>query len=623
MTDPIDVSYSFQIGAPTPPPAPAPSAGASLPLYAYAQCEQIMLNESTVVIVNTRSGGKLAVTRDVANALTYCLHYQTLPEHAAMLCAAVPMLRGQQADVLQILESARAAGILLAAADTARRIGTAPAPTPLAPTRVFIITCDRPAAVERLLDSLLEAGELSRHERLVLIDDSRHEDNARRNRELLGAFNRNSAKPMQYFGAQAAGDLLARLLAALPEQADALRFLLDRARWAGQPTYGLARNLCLLLSVGCRAVILDDDILCRAVHAPQGTAGMGFRHEEAREAWFYGSRAALLRATRTGAFNPLSRHADAVGLSLAATLAAQVGGPLPPAMLARCHGTMLGVLDGSSPVLVTQCGSAGDPGTVGAKWVTRLGSTSVQRLLAQGGDPAVLPSCRPCWLGYTRPTIALRGDMSQMTGLDNRQLLPPYLPVLRGEDALFASMTARLHPHSAVLNFDWAILHLPLDERAGTEYDEPFTTRAHLGVLTSYLLDRVDTRGGGTPAARLAALAQELRQLAQWPADSLLPQLGLELARGYASSVALLEGQLADAVSGRHPAWRSFLERQLAQARAALLAPVALADSPPEWLAPVQRAALDFAQALAAWPRIREAAAAVAVKLLDAAWEQP
>ena len=43
----------------------------------------------------------------------------------------------------------------------------------LRPTRVCIITCDRPGTVERLLDSMLRSGNLSRHDELLMIDDSR------------------------------------------------------------------------------------------------------------------------------------------------------------------------------------------------------------------------------------------------------------------------------------------------------------------------------------------------------------------------------------------------------------------------------------------------------------------
>lgn len=616
MTDSINVSFSFQIGGPSGPVDPAPAVAVPQPTYAYADCEQVVVNDRTVVIVNARSGGKMPVTRDVANALTYCTNFESLPDHAAMLCATIPMLRGQQADVQKILESARDAGVLLGAEQMAARLGASHSPVRPTPTRVFIITCDRPAAIERLLDSMLGAGELARHDRLVLIDDSRDEDNIRRNRELVAAFNRNSAKTMQYFGAGAARELLSRLVQALPEQEASLRFLLDRERWAGQPTYGLARTLSLLLSVGCRALVLDDDILCQAVQPPATEPGIGFCHEDSRQAWFYPEVRALLQQTRVGQFNPLSRHADAVGQPLAAVLSALSGGTLEPAALAHSNAGVLALLDGGAPVLITQCGSAGDPGAPGSRWVTRLRGESVKRLLAQSPDGQSLPRCRPCWMGHTRPTVSLCGIMSQMTGLDNSQLLPPYIPVLRGEDAVFASMAAYLHPRSAVLNFDWAVLHLPLDDRSGADYAEPFTARLHLGSLANYLRERIDTRGCGTPESRLSALAAEIRGLGECAADTLRSSAELELAKSCASSAGALERLLAEGDS-RHPAWRAYLQRSAGQAREALLAPDAVAGGPPDWVGPVQDAAIAFAGALESWPRIREQGAIIAASLLD------
>jgi hypothetical protein len=353
------------------------------------------------------------------------------------------------------------------------------------------------------------------------------------------------------------------------------------------------------------------------VRPPGSQPGIGFRHEESREAWFYPTVPALLQSTSAGDFNPLSRHADVVGQPLADVLAALGGGSLAADSLAHCHGTMLSVLDGSSPVLMTQCGSAGDPGTVGSKWVTRLGEESVRRLLARSEDNQSLPQCRPCWMGYTRPTVALRGDMSQLTGLDNSQLLPPYVPVLRGEDALFASMSTYLHPRSAVLNFDWAVLHLPLEDRSAMDYDAPFTNRAHLGILANYLLSKVDPRGCGTAESRLSALAAEIRGLAEWPQDALLAQVGLELAKGCATSITLLDKLLADAQSHRYPRWRAFLERFAVQTREALLATGEVDGGRLDWVAPLRVAALEFAQALAAWSRIREQGAIVAQGLFD------
>jgi hypothetical protein len=635
VTDDVNVSYSFQIGGGPGPnqgvavgSAAAPGAAAAprsdQRAFAYADCEQVTINERTVMIINLRKRKKMVVTRDVGNALTHCTSFATLSEHTASLCASLPLLRGQQRDVLQVLEAARDAGILASSEEAAERLNRAPDDLHVAPTRVFIITCDRPAAVERLLDSMLAACTLTRHDQLFLIDDSRHASNALRNEQFVAAFNLRSAKSMHYVGAAAASRLLAQLEEALPAQSRGLRFLLDRGRWAYQPTYGLSRNLALLLSVGYRAIVLDDDILCRAVRPPSAQSGIAFSNDETREAWFYASTPDLLRRIAWCDFDPLARQAEALGNPVAVVLSRLHGGPLAPAALAQCQGNLLGVLDGASPVLVTQCGSAGDPGTSGGRWVVKLGDASVERLLSSSTDRATVPESRSCWLGHTRPTISLRGDMSQMTGLDNSRLLPPYVPVMRGEDDLFASMAAFLHPRAAVFHCDWAVPHLPIDDRAARNFSKPFAPQIGLGTLSRYLRGKIDTRTHFSVESRLAALAAEIRALGECSPDTLLAQCDVELANDSASLLASAQSRLAAAGALHHPGWEAFLQQTAAQAQAALAPDVAAASSVvPQWMATAQEAAIELSEALASWSLIRDHSALITAAMITAGDLQP
>jgi hypothetical protein len=618
VTDNINVSYSFQIGQSTDSGSPTVPPGAHNPAYAYADCEQIAISESMVMIMNLRNRKKMVVTREVANALAHCSNFETLPAHAAMLCSTIGMLRDQQADVLQVLESARSAGVLVGADETAARLSREPLDMSLAPTRVFIITCDRPAAIERLLDSLQTTGNLGQHEQLCLIDDSRQPDNALQNRQLVKKFNISSVKQMLYFGSDAAAALLSELVAALPAQERGLRFLLDRVHWADQPTYGLSRNFSLMLSVGYRALVLDDDILCRVVPPPVGTWGVGFCTTESREAWFYPSGPEMMQQIEACEHDPLSRQAEALGKPLAAVLGLLHGGELRPADLEHCNANMLGVLTGESPVLVTQCGSAGDPGTPGSRWLARLDDESVERLLQNNGDRNVVPEGRPCWLGHTRPTFSLRGVMSQLTGLDNRRLLPPYVPILRGEDDLFASMLVYLYPQSAVLNCAWAVPHLPIEERSGSGSATPAVPRLSLGTLASYLREKIDTRACASVDARLAALAAEFRGLGECSAEALLNRCEYELTKDCAAGTKALESRLAKFRAHAHPGWQAFLARLMSQAQTALgSASVFENGRPPGWLGAAQDAAIAFSEVLESWQAIRDCSVGIVADMVD------
>ena len=113
-----------------------------------------------------------------------------------------------------------------------------------------IITCDRPAAVERLLESLLRGARLARQKQLLLIDDSREAANCTANAAAVERFNLLSPTSMRYFGPQEQAQLLQHAIAQLPRHETGIRFLLQRELWPGVPTYGRARNLALLLDGG-------------------------------------------------------------------------------------------------------------------------------------------------------------------------------------------------------------------------------------------------------------------------------------------------------------------------------------------------------------------------------------
>jgi len=618
VSDDINVSYSFEIGGNNWPNASTRTIEADRRTFAYADCDQVKINDSTVMIINRRGHKKIVVTCDVGAALTHCSNFETLADHTTKLCATIPQLRDQQTDVLQVLESARDAGILADSEETATRLNAAPTDTQIPPTRVFIITCDRPGAIERLLDSMLAGCDLTHHDQLFLIDDSRHASNTQQNRRLVAKFNLTSTKSMLYFGAEAASSLLSQLVAGLPTQERGLRFLLDRERWADQPTYGLSRNLSLLLSVGYRALVLDDDIICRAVRSPASDPAIAFSHEESRGAWFYAAESELLQRSAGCDFDPLSRHADALGKPLAAVLAMLQGGPLEPAALEHCNGHMLGVLDGSSAVLVTQCGSAGNPGTGSARWVVNLGPESIARLLSSNTDQQVLPDSQVCWLGHTRTTVSLRGVMSQLTGLDNSRLLPPYAPILRGEDDLFASMAAYLHPASAVLNYNWAVPHLPVDDRSAAKTLQPFTGGAGLSTLAGYLRGKIDIHNYASVECRLSALAADIRALGEYPGDALLTAFEVERANICATVLRTLEVRLAEARNMAHPGWQKFIMGYLAEAQEALMAPGTVEnDRLPDWIQSVQDAAIAFAEALEAWQGIRNHSASITACMIS------
>lgn len=609
MTDETSISYSFTAAG----TAPEPAANTSSALYAFADCELIPIDQAIMLVINRVNGRQQFVAPQVVEALKTCTTFQTIETHADHLARSRPELKGNRALALQALEQLRDGGMLLAA-DTIRERLHQSEEGRLEPTRAFIITCDRPAAVERLLESMLSIGTLTQHDALYLVDDSREAGNRAANRDAVERFNLRCARDMTYFGAEEQAALLQSLVRALPDHERGIRFLLDPTLWQGKKTYGRARTLCLLLSVGYRAIVMDDDILCQAVRPPVSEPGISFRGS--RKAAFYENRETLLASAVATGKDPLTGHSEYLGQGLGAALIKLNEGALGEEQFIATNAAMLNVLEPSSRVLITQCGSFGDPGTGGAHWAVHLGEDSIERLVnAPHGMAAALEN-RCNWLGCSRPTLHKMAFMSQMTGLDNTQLLPPYFPAFRGEDLLFGAMVEAMHHHGAVLEYDWAVPHLPLEERGGEGLRAPMAGAAGIGLFARYLTEHIDYKDASDPGGRLHHLAQDARRLAARSTDDLLLDYRREQAKAQADKLHGLRVQLARAEELPSINWQGYLKRgvqELQQSIAEVHGPSRISGVP---AGATDEAVIDEFRALAtgwgaaldAWPAMREAA---------------
>lgn len=623
MADNVSISYSFQTGPAVQTPQAAPPTDHNL--VAFTDCEQVNLGNGSVLLLNRGNGKQMTITADVAVALTHCTTFKTLSEHAQTLVQSIPQLQGQLADVTKVLNLVNDAGLMLRAQDVCDRLSPDSAPVAdLRPTRVCIITCDRPGTVERLLDSMLRSGKLSRHDELLMIDDSRDSANGELNRGLVAKFNLTSTKNMHYVGAVEQRRMLAQLIAAQPQDEPAIRFLLDRERWAPNKSYGLSRSMCLLLSVGYRCIVLDDDVLCHSVIPPIQQQGISFDDGNGREMSCFTSAQDLQQQAVYSDTDPLSGHARCLGMKLSQAIRELGIGAMDQATLRNADASMLNTLQTDSPILVTQCGSWGDPGTANSNWFQNLGPDSISRLLASPGGLQSAMENRHYWLGATRPNIRKMAVMSQATGLDNSQLLPPYFPILRGEDFLFASMVLYLHPDSAVLDYGWSVPHLPAEQRSGQGSNDPIAARGGLSICADYLTDRVDYAPGVAPETQLQKLALLLRDLSERTPEALLAAFRTELAEVHANQLQQLANRLQQTPALNSRDWETYLQRAIEEVSRALQSPTdpsnipGVPDNLPQraFLQRVKEILAEFGCALEAWPSMRESASRIADEML-------
>jgi hypothetical protein len=523
------------------------------------------------------------------------------------------------AAIRQVVQSFRDGGLTISAAEICKDLAPA-AGAKAIPDKpvVVIITCDRPQTLERLLESILANCELQAIDRLFVVDDSRSADNGARNRELTAAADRQAPVGFHYFGAAEAEGLMGSLLRQLPEHEEAIRLLLDRARWRDHKSYGLARNFSHLLSVGKPVVVFDDDALCEVYEPALQADGVRFTAAQP-EAVFYSEHDAWRKGLKRHAFDPVSGHLQCLGLSLPHALSVLGLNQLPQEALRPASLSLAQRLTRNSRVLITESGTTGDPGTGSNRWLAYLPAASRERLVATKGALQLAQSTRCCWLGQPQAVFRPRGTMSGVTGFDNRSFLPPYFPVTRGEDKLFGQMTAYIYPDSMVLDYPWAVPHLPMPERRWSPEDNRFSIGTGLiGLALDDFFGEGAECMAESPRERLAFLAGRFEDLGAASDTGLLNRLATDRIGYKAAQIRKLRSRIAESADLPED-WRNFLADGLRQVESSDLSEFKLeglkgveidlegADLLRFW----REAWRGYGRSLGAWSDVREAARAI------------
>jgi len=607
-----DINYSAAIGE-------APSAdSANEPLWSFNGVKMLAGPSGAVILHKLRGDRRVMVQPNVAEALRQCGPFRTIEAHTRRIIESSPLLKEHAEHThltLQgladggIFESSDACWQRLTQGDNLRYQQSA--------CRLFVLTCDRPASLDRLLFALRELPLPFPIEGVWIVDDSRNGENIKENAAIIERQAEGVGVPVAHVDLTFRQDLIQHLKSALPEYRHCVDWFLERSVWGAQPTYGLARNLALLLSVGKRALMLDDDIIPQAIAPPLAAKNLAFATPNEREAHFYTSREALSEHALPLPDSPMSMMLDALGQPLPALIAQHL---TDHTKLVGTDGELLTRHGQASRVLISQCGSWGDPGAANGTWIINLPVSSIKKLLKQSDDLQGMLSVRSHWHGYRGPALTHYGTLSQLTGLDHSVTLPPYLPAGRGEDLLFGIMTQRLHPDCAVWNEGWAIRHENSEDRKCRSAMSPLSARSGLSLLADFLGHEPRDQWGLSPAVRLTGLAHQVQSLATMELGALENIVREELVRKRGSLLTqcidhLRElGTMADLPGA--PAWQAFLEQSRDQLVKELQTPepnpLAKLEGVAQDHASIQRLRAcgeQFGDGLEAWLSICEAAA--------------
>ncbi len=284
-----------------------------------------------------------------------------------------------------------------------------------------VFTADRPELAAGCLSSYLSLPSLPAS--VIVMDDSRDEANVAR-----------TAKVTRNISARYAGRGERRRYAAelarvgILEDVAAFCLLGPDGDWF---TAGASRNAALLDTVGEKIFMADDDTRGRTVVQPEHNTNVRLGgHEDPTDIRFFETRSAAKLAAEW-------KQVDLFG---------QVE-------------SFLGA--GQGIIRLASCGVIGDSGFYSPAHLLWMASPeTTARLRESDAVFSIALHSREVIRLVPEPTIT-RGTVCMATtlGLDNRQLLPPFLPVGRNEDGLFGNLMLRCFPEACTVHLPFGVSH--------------------------------------------------------------------------------------------------------------------------------------------------------------------
>jgi len=436
----------------------------ALPVKAYhAAGGDLLVHEAL-------AGSIQVLSRELLEILLQADHFDTIKGHIQTLLRA-----GWQDDgsgyLYSVFRELNARGLMCSKATFLRNLMDSEALSAVPPPISFIAwtTRDRPEELAQSISSFADNNRrFGRKPQYLILDDSRSDIAGDRIRNAFARFAEDGIS-LLYAGLREKQQFcqeLVRMGAAegLPEEV--ARFALF-GEDVGIRTLGANRNALLLSTRGELTLTVDDDSLCRLTipHDFELALALDSRSDPT-EIHSYASRAELIEAIRTSEADLLAAHETILGRSIAGCKAAL--GAETPVRLEHLASESVGLLlNNPSTVRVTMCGLWGDSGMGSPRYVFELQGKSRELLMRSEEAYSLATSSREmlrCAPQYTLSDGAL--FMATNAGIDNRRRLPPFFPVGRNSDGIFA-ITLRACAREALIgHLPWAVLHAPRESRS-------------------------------------------------------------------------------------------------------------------------------------------------------------
>jgi hypothetical protein len=539
---------------------------------------------------------------------------KTIREHAAFVSQRLSLHSGDAVRTLSnVLQLSVRAGLLV----SRRRLEDLflqPGPIPFTGNRVEFLcipTKNRPSCLKRVLHSYLgNCRQFGRSVQVVIADDTDDAGMERQNAATVEETRVEFGMPVWRIRAEDRRKYVVALAAETGVDPATVAFALIKEETT-PVSVGCMRNATLLHAAGSLLVSVDDDTVCRMGAVPNPRGGVCLSSAlDPTEFWFYPDRITALEETSFVDGDFLAEHERILGKT-ADHIIEESGGPLNFDFSGGGPAAMLSGEISRWPVAVTSLGLLGDSGMADNSYFAIAGGESRSRLARVQSDGQELPASREIRRCVRQTTLNV-GPFCMATnlGLDQRQLLPPFFPLFRNQDALFA-LTLRACSIKALFGFlPLTLAHLPEFPRRPSGASSPASGITAPDAI-GWMISHFQWPSAAGPGGAMRELGQHLSDIGDSAPDEFRSFVGGVIRREIGSFLIVLDRLIgaasADGSSAHLKERAAALRRDLTSIRSwrVLDFPDRSAE---DGYAVLQRLCSRFGQLLQCWPELLQGA---------------
>jgi hypothetical protein len=386
-------------------------------------------------------------------------------------------------------------------------------------TTIAIVTCNRLPGLIRALESYIaNVKKYGREVEFAVFDDTRDPQGRENTRAELRQLKQKHTVTIRYAGKEEKVAFAAALEKESGVDRKTIEFALFDPFEFGN-SVGANRNAVLLQTAGEMIYSADDDTVCEfyTLSNYRPDIAISSMPNPTELHLFKDKKAADLSAFRAEK-NLLEMAEDLLGHEAAECVSRS---KLPPDLKQARPEWSRDIMSGHRRVRLSWVGIFGDSGFKYPSFLLWLFGESRKRLLKDAPTYAAIKLNRQILRAPVKRTLG-PGPFCQTTalGLDNRQLLPPFMPVLRGEDILFGTTLRHCFLESCFGYLPWAIRHEPMNLRAN-EADDIFVPASSLSLYTllSAFMRKLKVNPTDTDVDRLIQFGKDIASIARQPAS--------------------------------------------------------------------------------------------------------